>query len=534
MTITRWHQGETPPAFAPDAMLPLLERIRDPLYVIRDSDRYGIAVGGHLESSAMEKRTGKELIAALPPLPPERLGDPIFSSAHSLRLPYLAGAMAMGIASADLVIALGRAGMLGFFGAAGLQLESIERALDKIERALGDSLWPWGVNLIFSPGEPAFEEAMVEVLLRRRVRRVCASAFMNLTPGIVRYACSGLSSDPQGRTLRKNHLFVKLSRPELAHQFLSPAPPSLLRALVDQGKLTADEAALAGRIPLAEQITVEADSAGHTDNRPLLVLVPAVLALRDELHAKYRYERPIHIGAAGGLGTPLAIAGAFAAGAAYVLTGSINQAARESDLSDAGKELLAQAGMADVVMAPAVDSFELGGKVQVLKRGTLFPGRAARLLEIYRTYESIDAIPDAIRTRIEREIFQGPLETIWQQTREFFEKRDIEHVRRAEREDKHRMALVFRWYLGMASRWAIEGNSHRSLDYQIWCGPAMGAFNAWVAGSFLEKPENRTVVQLARNLMEGAATVTRAQQVRCCGVRLPPQAFQFRPRPLSA
>ena len=47
-------------------------------------------------------------------------------------------------------------------------------------------------------------------------------------------------------------------------------------------------------------------------------------------------------------------------------------------------------------------------------------------------------------------------------------------------EAKHRMALVFRWYLGKSSRWAISGESARRADYQIWCGPAMGAFNAWV------------------------------------------------------
>jgi len=46
------------------------------------------------------------------------------------------------------------------------------------------------------------------------------------------------------------------------------------------------------------------------------------------------------------------------------------------------------------------------------------------------------------------------------------------------------MALVFRWYLGNGSRWAVEGTPDRVQDYQIWCGPAMGAFNRWVQGSF--------------------------------------------------
>ena len=52
------------------------------------------------------------------------------------------------------------------------------------------------------------------------------------------------------------------------------------------------------------------------------------------------------------------------------------------------------------------------------------------------------------------------------------------------------------------------------MDYQIWCGPAMGAFNDWVRGSFLEPYQNRDAVQIALNLLEGAAVITRAEQLR--------------------
>ena len=38
---------------------------------------------------------------------------------------------------------------------------------------------------------------------------------------------------------------------------------------------------------------------------------------------------------------------------------------------------------------------------------------------------------------------------------------------------------------------------------------------------------------IALNLLEGAATVTRAGQLRTAGVELPPGAFDFRPRPLG-
>jgi len=121
----------------------------------------------------------------------------------------------------------------------------------------------------------------------------------------------------------------------------------------------------------------------------------------------------------------------------------------------------------------------------------------------------------------------------WEATREFWNERDADQVAEAERNPRHKMALTFRSYLGLSSRWSIQGVSERRFDYQIWCGPAMGAFNAWTAGSFLAEPENRTVAQVARNLLEGAAVVTRAHQFRTYGVPVPPAAFSYRPRPLG-
>jgi trans-AT polyketide synthase, acyltransferase and oxidoreductase domains len=160
--------------------------------------------------------------------------------------------------------------------------------------------------------------------------------------------------------------------------------------------------------------------------------------------------------------------------------------------------------------------------VQVLKRGTMFPMRAARLYELYRTCASLHDIPLAERTSLEKTVFRAPVEEIWRQTRDFFQERDARQIERAERDPKHKMALVFRWYLGQSSRWAKSGEPSRKIDYQIWCGPAMGAFNEWVKGSFLEKAENRRVVVIGMNILYGAAVLLRAQNLRCQGVQLPP------------
>ena len=439
-----------------------------------------------------------------PALKPENLGDESFRRDHRLRYAYVAGAMANGIASTRLVAEMAKAGMLGFFGAAGLDLERIESAIDELARICPGA--PYGFNLIHSPNEPDLEAGVVDLYLRRGIRLVEASAYLRLTLPVVRYRVSGIKRDAAGRIVTPNHVIAKVSRVEVATQFFSPPPKEFLDELVRKGEITGEQALLAAGIPMAQDLTAEADSGGHTDNRPLVTLLPTLLALRDRLQGQFGYEQPLRVGAAGGLSTPAGLAAAFAMGAAYVLTGSVNQACIESGSSDAVRKMLAQAEQADIAMAPAADMFEMGVRVQVLKRGTMFPMRAAKLYDLYRANAGMEALPEADKAFIEKQLLRTTLEDAWRSTREFFLTRDPGQVERADRDPKHRMALVFRSYLGLSSRWANAGEPSRTMDYQVWCGPAMGAFNEWTRGTFLEKPENRRVVVVAETLMQGAAT----------------------------
>ena len=468
--------------------------------------------------------------AFVPPFPLELLGDASFRRLHGVRYACLAGAMANGIASVELVEAMGRAGMLGFFGAAGLAVDAVERAVDRIQSRLGDKA-PYGFNLIHSPQELAVEEAVVDLYLRRGVRLVEASAFLNLTPAAVRYRVSGIHRDERGNVVVPNRVVAKASRVEVASRFLAPPPEKILRELVGRGAITAEQAALAATIPMAEDLTTEADSGGHTDNQPLVVLLPTFLALRDKLAAEHRYDRPLRVGAAGGISTPWAAAGALAMGAGYLVTGSVNQACVEAGTSDAARAMLAGARQADVAMAPAADMFEMGVKVQVLKRGTMFAMRAAKLYEYYRNYDRIESIPAADRAVLEKTIFRLPLSEVWEQTRAFFARRDPTQVARGEADPKVKMGLVFRWYLGQASRWANQGEPSRTVDYQVWCGPAMAAFNDWVRGSFLEAPENRRVADVALNVLYHAAVLSRARVAVMQGATLPEGVPRLAPLP---
>ena len=106
------------------------------------------------------------VLAFTPSLPPENLGDPEFKKRHNLRYAYVGGAMANGITSIAMVEALGKAGMMGFYGAAGLTLAEVEKAIYEVQRKLGNS--PYGFNLIHSPGDPDLEDGAGQPLHQTR------------------------------------------------------------------------------------------------------------------------------------------------------------------------------------------------------------------------------------------------------------------------------------------------------------------------------------------------------------------------------
>lgn len=501
------------------AMRRVLQNLRHPVYVVEQEDGIALAIGGQAVLGAkVPAGECRRLLGYAPALRLAELGDLSFTVDHGVRFPYMTGAMANGIASVELVAAAARAGVLGSFGAAGLRVPALEEAIERLKGDLeGRSFC---MNLIHSPNEPAHEAAVVDLYLRRGIRLVEAAAFMDLTLPVVRYRVHDLHRDAQGHVVAPNRIIAKVSRHEVATKWFSPPPARLLGELVAAGSITAEQAALAEQIPMAQDLTAEADSAGHTDNRPAITMLPTMLALREQMQKQFCYATPLRVGLGGGIGTPAAAAAAFAMGAAYIVTGSVNQACVESGSSEKVRQILAQTHQADVMMAPAADMFELGVKLQVIKRGTMFPMRAAKLFELYRAYGGIEELPAGERQTIEKTIFREPLEAIWAKTRQFFMGLDPAQVERAEKDPKHRMALVFRWYLGLSSRWANSGEPTRQVDYQIWCGPAMGAFNEWVKGSYLEDPANRRVADVALNLLYGAGLATRLSVLRSQGVRL--------------
>lgn len=524
-----WSADGSPLALDPQSVAAAIQAIHEPLYIINTTEGYALGIGGN---GTIGAQPGSEqaypIVGYVPPLPAEHLGDITFCLDHGIRFPYASGGMAAGIGSADIVEEMARAGMLGIFGSAGLSLQRVEQAIDRIQQNIPGL--PYGFNLIHSPHDASLEKGVIELYIQRGVTLAEASAFLDMTINVVRFRTHGIHRGPNGEIVTPNRVMAKVSRTEVASKFFAPPPAKMLSELVRTGLLTQEQAQLAEHIPIAQDLTAEADSGGHTDNRPMVTLVPTMIALRDKAMAQYRFAQPLRVGAAGGISTPASVAAAFAMGAGYALVGSINQACVESGTCDEVRKLLAAAEEADTTMCPAADMFEMGVKVQVLKRGTMFAMRATKLYELYRDYKSIEDIPAAERASIEKTMFKTTLDDVWNQTVQFFQQRDPVQVTKGEKDPKHKMALIFRWYLGQASRWANQGIPDRRLDYQIWCGPAMGAFNYWTKGSFLEQPENRRVGVVGYNMLYGGAVMSRIQALRSQGYHVPDEALHVPPR----
>ncbi len=494
---------------SPDDFVPgeakMIKKYDTPYFIIKKSDDIFFQKEGTL--SAKKDKNSLPCIGILPVILPNQFGNAGFQADHNTKYSYMAGAMANGISSEEMVISLGKKGYLASFGTGGLSLLRIEKAIKKIQKELPNG--PYTFNLLHNPYDSDYENRLIDLYMKYNIRSIEAAAFINPSPALAYFKISGLTKSKDGKILSINRIIAKLSRQEVAVKFMEPTSEIIINGLLALDKITPEQALLAKQVPLADDITVEADSGGHTDNRPLVSLIPSIISIRDRVQSEFNYSGNIRVGAAGGISTPQAALAAFSMGADYIVTGSVNQSCVEAGTSKKTRELLSKANMADVMMAPSADMFEMGGKVQVLKSGTMFPMIAQKLFEIYKGCSSIEEIPIKEKDRLEKKVFKKDMETIWEETTDYFKDKDPELIRKAMQNPKKKMALVFRWYLGKSSLWPISGEEDRMIDAQIWCGQAMGAFNDWVKGTRMEEADNRNVAEVADLILKEAAILSR-------------------------
>lgn len=476
------------------------------LYVVNEKNKMKV-------TTSLQKN--QKDIFKIPNIIPEQLGSEEFKKDYNVKFALCSGAMANKIASTAMVISMGKSGFLGSFGAGGCSIKTVEEAIDEIEKELPKRNYM--INILANR-DVQKEMNMVEMLVAKNVPAVEVSAYVKISEALIYYRASGLRRESNGDIFIPHKIMAKISREELIKQFVSPPDMKILEKLLKLGKISKEEALLARKIPMADDITVEADSGGHTDGRPLVSILPAMISMCNNLQKEYDYKKKVRIGAAGGIGTGLSALGAFSMGAAYIVTGSVNQTTVEAGTSEYVKEILKDVSMADVVMAPSADRFEFGGMVQVIKKGTMYAQNARKLYEYYKKYDSLEEIPKEEYNRIENKIIKNKLETIWNSTKEYFAKVDPSKINDAERNPKKKMALIFRWYLGKSSKWAVNGDLDRKMDMQIWCGQSLGAFNKWVKGTYLEELSNRKIVDISYTILKCAAYLYIVKLLTLCNV----------------
>lgn len=433
------------------------------------------------------------------------LGDKTFRQDHHIEAPIMAGAMYKGIASANLVIAMSQSGLIGSLGTGGLDLDQVESSLKHIRSNIGPDRM-FAVNHLSQPGKAHEEERRVDLWLQHGIKLIEAAAFVSISPALVRYRILGLLRD--GRDVICSHrIMAKVSDPRVAKAFMSPPPPPIIQNLRKGGQITSEQAEMAAKIPMADSLTVESDSGGHTSQGLPAILIPTIRRLRDLLMREHQYRKKIFIGAAGGIGTPEAISSAFVLGADYVVTGSINQSCIEAATSPRVKEILGGVGIEDTEYAPAADMFEIGGKVQVVKKGLLFAARANRLQGLYHHFDSLDALPLLMQRQIQEKFFKRSFEEVWREVEAHLNKKPNRQELPAISQ-KSKMALIFKWYFAWTTKLAIQGSLESPADYQIHCGPAMGAFNAWAKGTKFHHIDQRRVGIINHHLMEEAERIS--------------------------
>ena len=485
--VAGWRPGPDPVAFSPGPITSYLRRVREPVHVITDGpgSARGLGAGGEIADTHADY----QLVGTLPPIYPEWLGDRSFGEAHGVRFPYVAGEMANGIATTRLVIALARAGMLGFFGAAGLG-SSRGRAGRRRTVRHARRRRHWGVNLIHSPNEPALEERVADLLSGAACARSPRRRSWGSRPRSCAAPPRGLTVDAPAGSSGRAHLFAKVSRPEVAGMFMAPAPGGRCsRRSWRAGQLTAERGRAGGAGP-RRRGRHRRGRLRRAHRQPA-----ARCALPDHPRAARRARRgTVTRTDPGGRGRRAGHAAArwpaaFALGAAYVLTGSVNQACGRVRALRPRREDARPGRVADVIDGARGRHVRAwASRCRCCKRGTMFGARAAKLYEAYRSLPLAGGNPRRRRARLERRRCTPRSTRSGPTPSEFWQQRDPGEIARASATPSTRWRWSSAGTSGNQASWAIDGEPDRRADYQILVRARDGRVQRWTQGRFLAEP----------------------------------------------
>src|SRR5699024_9882161 len=104
--------------------------------------------------------------------------------------------------------------------------------------------------------------------------------------------------------------------------------------------------------------------------------------------------------------------------------------------------------------------------------------------------------------------FKKTFEEVYRECQQYHSSQEIE---KAEHNPKYKMAMIFKWYFAYSSRLALQGIEKLKVDYQVHCGPALGAFNQWVKGTPLENWRARHVDEIGLKMVNETAELLQSR-----------------------
>ena len=85
---------------------------------------------------------------------------------------------------------------------------------------------------------PKLEDRTVDLFFKYGICNIEAAAYMQMTPSLVRYRLKGILKKSDGEIVTPNKIMAKISRPEVANFFMSPAPLKIVQKLLKSGELS--------------------------------------------------------------------------------------------------------------------------------------------------------------------------------------------------------------------------------------------------------------------------------------------------------
>ena len=515
--------------YRPHSWLPHLQDLSRPLVFAKEGKKVGLVPGARELRSLMYAERSS-ICAMLPPQNLSDLGNKNFQEVHGVKYSYCVAPFEREVCSPKLVAELAQQGILGFCPVEYMDTHQVNETLTKL-RSLSNGK-PYGVGYKYHPHHPDLEEHMLELFVSADVPRLFLSHYVQATKAMVHYRLTGLTANDKGVPQPKHQLFIRVPHTGLAEYFAQPAPQDLIDALVTEGRLTEEEGLLGSKLPLSQDIIVDGDVSRTGGKQDIVSLFPA---LRHSLRrAKIGRSVEVRVGVAGELATPEAINAAFKMGADFVVTGSVNGLTIEAGGSQARKELLAKAKPEDFVSAPSFEYLDADYRVRVTKFGTMFATKANRMEELYRATDSLDGLTHEGLKFLEQKVFQCSLVEAYDKAEPFLRQWWPNLVEQATTSPKVRASLLLKWFLFESNQWAIDGVQGRQMDYQVRGDGAVGSFNLWRENTEFNDISKISVVQLALNLLKGAAVISRMQVLKEHGVPVPKEAIFWKPQNITS